>query len=154
MRGKGILGGILLVAAVAANAADTSSDVLLLASSPACVKDRLGQVSITLGSREPNLRTGMRPTPVSYRQAFEKLQEAASAKGGEAVVLRGHEASYFTKSARQARRPTFLSLQGAVVNLEAHGVGCPIARLDPVEFERDAIARQREDVVKNTGMSF
>lgn len=153
MQCKGILGSLLLVVVVAANASDTPTNVQLLAASPTCVKDRLGQVSITLGIKEPNLRSGMRPSSVSYRQAFAKLQDAASSKGGEAVVLRGHEAAYFTKSARQARRPTFVSLQGAVVNLEAHGAGCTLALLDPAEFERDAMARQREDVAKDTGMA-
>jgi hypothetical protein len=152
MRRVAVVG--LLIVAMAPTAFGASSDVQVLASSPICVKDRLGQVSITLGDREPNLRTGMEPSSVSYRKAFEKLEEAARARGGEAVVLRGHEAAYFTKSARPARRPTFLLLQGAVVNLDAHGAGCALARLDPKEFERDAMSRRRENLAKDTGMDF
>ncbi len=149
-----VLVSLLLVAAMTAHASDVSPEVQLLASSPTCVKERLGQVSVELGAKEPNLRTGMRPSPVSYRQAFIKLLEAARSKGGEAVILRGHEAVYFTKSARQPRRPTFLSLQGAVVSLQSHGVGCDLARLDPATFEREAIAQKRADAVLDTGMAF
>ncbi|UNK48703.1 hypothetical protein MNR01_13250 [Lysobacter sp. S4-A87] len=144
----------MLAVVLVANAADTSTEVRLLGASPSCVKDRLGQVSVTLGSREPNLRTGMAPTTVRYRDAFAKLQAAASAKGGEAVVLRGHEAGYFTKGAKKARRPTFLSLQGAVVTLHAHGAGCALAALDPAEYERDVSGKEPEDVVIFTGTAF
>lgn len=136
-----------------ANASE-SNDVRLLTSSPPCVKERLGQVSVSLGSTVPNERTGMRPSSVSYQRAFRELREAASEKGGEAVVLRSHEAGFFTKSARKARRPTFLSLKGAVVTLEAHGVGCPLAMLDPAGFERDAMGRERGNVVLDRGVSF
>jgi hypothetical protein len=152
--GSGLLGSVLLAMSLAAGAADPSPGVQLLSASPSCVKDRLGQVSVTVGNREPNLRTGMAPTSVSYRAAFAKLQQAASAKGGNAVVLRGHQADYFSKSAKKARRPTFLSLTGAVVNLDADVTGCALARLDPAEFERDALAKQKEDVVIFTGTAF
>lgn len=154
MQRKALLGCLLLVMSIVANAADPSTGVQLLSASPSCVTDRLGQVSVTLGNREPNLRTGMAPTSVSYRAAFAKLQQAASAKGGDAVILRGHEADYFTKSAKKARRPTFLLLTGAVVNLDDNAAGCDLARLDPAQFERDAVAKQPEDVVIFTGTAF
>jgi len=154
MQRKLLLGNLFLVVALSASAAGTSSEVQLLMNAPDCVTERLGQVSISLGTKEPNLRTGMRPNSVSYEKAFDRLQEAASAAGGDAVILRGHEASYFTKSARQARRPTFLVLRGAVVKLRGHGTGCMLAKLDRAAFVRDALAKERTDAVKDTGMAF
>ncbi|MCD9087858.1 hypothetical protein [Stenotrophomonas sp. SY1] len=100
------------------------------------------------------MRTGMAPLPVSYQQAFEQLLKAASARGGEAIVLRGHEAQFFTKGARIARRPTFLELRGSVVNLQAHGQGCNLVELDPVEFEHEALAREGESLEHSTGVAF
>lgn len=141
-------------AVVPTHAAESSHAVRLLQSTPACVAQRLGQVSVSVGSQEPNPRTGMATGSASYEKAFARLAEAAHAKGGNAVVLRGHQADYVSKGTRPARRPTYVALQGAVVVLDGTVPDCPLALVDPSEFERRATSRQRNEVQEDKGVSF
>jgi hypothetical protein len=143
-----------LLATTPASAIGKLTDVRLLMSSPPCVEQRLGQVAVSIGSKEPNPRTGMAPSGVSYKKAFDKLARAAAEKGGNAVVLRDHQADYFTKGARRAQRPTYVLLQGAVVVVWTHKDQCPMTIIDPSEFERDATTRPRSDSQKDAGVSF
>lgn len=127
--------------------------VRVLQTSPSCVHSRLGRVSVTLGNKEANQRTGMPSSGVSYRKAFARLMDAAEAKGADAVVLRGHEAAYIAKGTRRSRRPTYVSLQGAAIRLDANAASCDLVVIDPAEFERRALAGEREEVVKDAGTS-
>lgn len=86
------------------------------------------------------------PSPVSYRKAFAKLQKEAGELGGHAVVLRGHDADFYSKNARVARLPTFLQLSGDVVNLKPDLQGCRIVALDAEQFAQEALAREGEKV--------
>lgn len=129
-------------------------NVRLLSASPLCVERRLGVVSVTLGTREPNPRTGMPLPGVSYGTAFARLIEAAEAKGANAVVLRAHEAAYIAKGARRPGRPTYLSLQGAAVRLDDNDAVCVLEAIDPDEFERRAVEKERDEVSRNAGVSF
>ena len=70
------------------------------------------------------------------------------------MVLRGHEADYFTKGTRRVERPTYLSLQGAVIVLDANDAECQLDLIDPAGFERDAMNKDRQDVAKDKGVSF
>ncbi|MDR7097669.1 hypothetical protein J2X04_000016 [Lysobacter niabensis] len=152
-----LLGGCVplgLALAVAGVMANEPATALLLEESPSCVQARLGRVSVHLGSREPNDRTGMAPASVSYRKAFAELVQAAEARGADAVVLRSHEADYVGKGARQPRRPTWLYLEGAAVRLKPPVQFCHLVIIDPAEFERRARAAVREDVQTDTGKSF
>ncbi|SFK43718.1 hypothetical protein [Lysobacter sp. cf310] len=146
-----LLAGLALAPA---SASEPAPGVRLLTSAPTCAHRRLGQVSVTLGEKAPNLRTGMRPSPVDYRLAFDKLARAAQAKGGDAVVLRGHEAAYVAKGARASRRPSYVSLQGAVIALANPDAACELALLDPQTFAREVLAREAQDVVEETGIAF
>lgn|GEM_PF-2050931 len=145
---------LMLVAARAIAAEPSAPAEILLSTPPSCVSERLGRITVKLGTEAPNPRTGMAPPPVSYQKAFEKLQKVASERGGEAVVLRGHEAHYYTKGARIARRPTYLELGGDVVNLKAHGEGCTIVYLDTDRFEQEALAREGDKVTLINGMAY
>lgn len=113
---------------------------------PTCVGERFGRVTIKLGSKEPNPRTGMSPAAVSYRRAFAKLQEEAAKRGGHAVVLRGHEAQFYTKGARVARLPTYVQLSGDAVTLKPDLAGCRIVALDAEAFAQDALGREGEKI--------
>jgi hypothetical protein len=147
---------LVLASLLPVRAAGPVGAVKLLQASPSadCVSRRLGQVEVTLGSKEPNARTGMAPPSVSYRKAFAQLLEAARARGADAVVLREHESAYVARGARQPRRPTYLSLHGAALQLGGEPGKCPLVVLDPREYERQALARQREDVSTDTGLAF
>jgi hypothetical protein len=152
-----LLGGCVplgLALATARVMATQPATALLLEESPSCVQARLGRVSVRLGSREPNERTGMPPASVSYRKALAELARAAGARGADAVVLRSHEADYVGKGARKPRRPTYLYLEGAAVRLQSPVQSCRLVIIDPAEFERRASAAVREDVRTDTGMSF
>jgi hypothetical protein len=127
----------------------------VLGKSPACVEKRLGIVSVELGSKEEqDRRSAMAPTRVSYRSAFDRLAEAAQEKGGDAVILRGHEAAYLAKGGRRTWHPSYVWLKGAAIRLAPDVAGCELAVVDPGQFERDARNKQHEDVRKNAGVSF
>ncbi|HEY0659791.1 MAG TPA: hypothetical protein VGD21_00490 [Lysobacter sp.] len=126
----------------------------VLQASPPCVQDRLGLVSVRLGNKEANLRTGMPASAVSYQKAFAKLKDAAEAKGADAVVLRDHEAVYVAKGARRSKRPSYVSLRGAAIRLDASAARCDLVLIDPVEFERRALAQERQEAAKDAGLSF
>jgi hypothetical protein len=137
---------LCLMAAGAAHARPPEPVELLKSVPPTCVAERFGRVTVKLGSKEPNQRTGMNPSPVSYRKAFAKLQKEAGELGGHAVVLRGHDADFYSKNARVARLPTFLQLSGDVVNLKPDLEGCRIVALDAEQFAQDALEREGEKV--------
>jgi hypothetical protein len=145
---------IALAVPCAFGAEGAPANIRLLGGSPSCVERRLGVVSVTLGSREPNPRSGMPPPGVSYRTAFARLIEAAESKGANAVVLRAHEAAYIAKGARRPKRPTYLSLQGAAVRLDDKVRGCVLDVIEADEFERRAAEKERDNMTRNTGVSF
>ena len=84
---------------------------------------------------------------------FNNLLAAAAQKGGNAVILRAHQADYFAKGARRPTRPTYVLLQGTAVVLKDDRKHCSMRLIDPVEFERNARARQRDEVSKDMGTS-
>lgn len=124
---------LLLLGCPGAQAGGSQTAPPILAESPACVVARLGQVAVTLGTREVNDRTGMPPPGVSYRKAFARLAEAGAAKGADAIVLRHHEAAYLAKGARQPRWPTYIELHGAAIRLDPSRPACDLTRLLRVE---------------------
>ncbi len=149
MRRIVVLGVFLLACGPAV--ADPPVPVELLRSTPpTCVAERFGRISVQLGSPEPNTNTGMAPTPVSYQKAFAKLQKAAGERGGHAVVLRAHEAKFYTKGTRVAQRPTFVKLSGDVVTMKRDLQGCRVVPLDVAQFVDDALQQEREQVTLHT----
>ena len=70
------------------------------------------------------------------------------------MVLRGHEAGFVAKGGRRTVRPSFVSLRGAAIKLKDGGESCALAVIDPEQFEREAIEKQRQDVRKEIGVSF
>ncbi len=149
MRRTAVLLVCLLVAG-AAGAVPPAAVELLKSTPPTCVAERFGRVTVKLGSKEPNTRTGMAPSPVNYRRAFAKLQKEAAERGGHAVVLRGHEAHFYAKTARPPREPTFVQLSGDVVNLKPDLTGCRLVALDTDQFAQDVLEREGEKVTLHT----
>lgn len=146
---------LLGLALQAARAAEPGSrPVRVLSQSPACVEKRLGLVTVDLGSNEENRRSAMRPPRVNYRKAFERLAEAAREEGGDAVILRSHEAAYLSKGGRYSWHPSYVWLKGAVVRLGADAASCELAVIDPEKYGRDVRRKRRQDVSKNAGVSF
>lgn len=145
----------LVVAAVHVQPVRAGEPPRVLSESPACVEKRLGIVSVALGSKgEQDRRSAMPPTRVSYSSAFGKLVEAAQAKGGDAVILRGHEAAYRAWGGRRAWHPSYVRLKGAAIRLQPGAAGCELAVIDPGQFERDARDKEHKDVRKDGGTSF
>ena len=105
------------------------SAVAVLWEAPACDYRKLGPVSIEAGHRVNERTTDV--TAASYPKAFAKLLAAAHAKGGNAVILRGHRATYFTR--RGARKPVHVQLRGAAIGI-ADDASCELTRIDPREY--------------------
>lgn len=135
-------------------ASESSDDVHVLTSSPACILKRLGQVSISVGDANPDLRSGGLPKAVKYDHAFAKLAQAAADKGGNAVVLRDHQASFLQRGSRRTLRPNHIALKGAVLEIDASNAQCELAVVDVASFEKSAMAAQRDNLTKDTGVSF
>ena len=77
-------------------------------------------------------------TPADYGRAFTKLAEAAEAQGANAVVVRGHKATYFTRRGARTRQPVHVQLRGAAIRLDGDAAQCQTAEVDPLEFAERA----------------
>lgn len=104
---------------------------------PECSHNKLGSVAIEAGKRVYG-HTKDFAVVVSYADAFAKLAAAAEAEGGNAVVIRWHQATYFTRSGKRSRKPVHLQLRGAAIRIEEDAVGCDLAVVDPEEFANRA----------------
>lgn len=131
-----------------------AGEPLLLESDPPCVAERLGRVRIALGEERPDPRRGGAVPGVSYARALSKLTAAAAQRGADAVVIREHQADYFAKGSRRPSRPTYVMLAGVALRLKPATGGCALAKIDPAEFERSALERDRENVGKDAGVNF
>lgn len=131
-----------------------AAEPYLLEADPPCIQERLGRVQVELGDARPDPRRGGAVAGVSYARALAKLRAAAAERGADAVVLREHQADYFSKGSRRPSRPTYVKLSGAALRLKAGATGCIFAKIDPIEFERSALDNERADVSRNAGVSF
>ena len=121
--------------------------VAVLGEAPACEYRKLGPVSIEAGHRVHEHTTDV--TAVSYPKAFAKLLMAAEAKGGNAVILRGHRATYFTR--RGVRKPAHVQLRGAAIGIGIEDdAACKLLVIDVREFAKrtckgEAVNLESED---------
>lgn len=120
----------------AADGIDTVVPVLWQA--PSCSHDKLGQVSVQTGTRVTESTQDLLVPTVDYAGAFTKLAMAAQAKGADAVVVRWHQATYFTRNARRSSRPVHVQLRGAAIRTHADAGPCDFALADPAEFDERA----------------
>lgn len=104
---------------------------------PECSHQKLGSVAIEAGKRVYG-HTKDFAAVVSYADAFAKLVAAAEAEGGNAVVIRWHQATYFTRFGKRSRQPVHLQLRGATIRIEEDAVGCDLTMVDPEEFAKRA----------------
>ena len=111
------------------------SPLAVLWEAPPCEYRKLGSVSIEAGHRVYGHTKEV--TAVSYPQAFAELLLAAEAKGGNAVVIRWHQATYFTRFGTRSPTPVHLQLRGATIRIE-DAAGCDLIVVDPREFAHRA----------------
>lgn len=112
---------------------------------PSCGYDKLGSVTATTGT-EVSAQTAdvAWVPPADYHVAFQRLGEAARARGGNAVVLRKHEATFFSKARSRSRRPVLVRLNGAVIRLPLRN--CELEHVDPNVMLARAMSGQPFDV--------
>lgn len=130
----------------------TATVVPVLWQAPSCSHDKLGQVSIQVGTRVSEATRDLLVPTVDYAAAFTKLAKAAQAKGADAVVVRWHQATYFTRNARTSHRPVHVQLRGAAITTHADARPCRFALADPVAF--DERARSGQPVEVNSGDAY
>jgi len=131
-----LLAVLAFVPPAAADGIDTVVPVLMQA--PSCSHDKLGQVSIQAGTRVSEATRDLLVPTVDYAAAFTKLAKAAQAKGADAVVVRWHQATYFTRNARRSHRPVHVQLRGAAIGIHADARTCDFALADPAHFDERA----------------
>lgn len=115
--------------------------VPVLEAVPSCVEAKMGRVSVSIGSKDTRAARG-----VSYQQAFGKLARAAAERGGNAVVLRQHEAAYVTRSKNIDPRPGYIALEGLVIRVPTDAAACTVTALDADVFAERSASAQREDI--------
>lgn len=140
--------------AFAAPAATDGSNTVVpvLWQAPSCSHDKLGQVSIQVGTRVTEATRDLLIPTVDYAGAFIKLATAAQAKGADAVVVRWHQATYFTRNTRRSHRPVHVQLRGAAIRTHTDAGPCEFALADPAEF--DARARSGKPVEVSSGDAY
>lgn len=92
--------------------------VPVLNATPACAYAKLGTVTAETGTRIDETSLDKAPSPASYPRAFERFAEAARAVGANAVVLRKHRATYFTRFGKRSREAVHIDLSGAAIRIE------------------------------------
>jgi hypothetical protein len=115
--------------------------------SPVCAHKKLGVVTIEAGSRVTEVSMDRNPSPVNYARAFDRLAEAAAQRGGNAVVLRRHRATYYTRSGKRTPEAVHVRLSGAAIHLEGDPAACRLVVADPRECSR---RRDSDKIVQTT----
>lgn len=141
IRSAALVGLMIVMTSVHAGEAAEASSVPVLEAVPGCVEAKMGRVAVSLGSRDTRAARG-----VSYQQAFGKLARAAADRGGNAVVLRNHEAAYVTRSKRLDPRPGYIGLEGLVIRVPADGSVCSLAEIDVEAFAERSRGAEREAI--------
>lgn len=136
--------GLALSLAVPASPRSEAALVPVLAEVPACAYARVGSVSATVGTKEPAM--GRVPRGVDYAEAFANLAREARDAGGNAVVLRRHAAAYRTQGTQRGKpRPTWISLQGMAITLEAVA-SCDLVAIDPAQYQKRSREAEKQDI--------
>ena len=138
--------------AAPAGAGGIDTVVPVLWQAPSCSHDKLGQVSIQVGTRVNEATQDLMVPTVDYAWAFNKLAAAAQAKGADAVVVRWHQATYFTRNGRRSHRPVHVQLKGAAIRTHDDAGTCSFALADSADF--DQRARSGKPVEVNSGDAY
>ncbi|MET4729452.1 hypothetical protein ABIE09_003266 [Lysobacter enzymogenes] len=112
----------------------------VLTDTPACEHRKLGVVSIEAGIRATEASLDKKPPAVHYGRAFERLADAAAAQGANAVVLRGHRATFYTPPGMERPQVVHLRLNGAAIWIEGDPSACALALADPRQYKRNSDA--------------
>lgn len=143
--------GISLVSAVVilmpVRASDPSDigTVPLVWESPGCEHDKLGTIEIEAGQRVSELTRDTNVPTVDYGRAMSKLSDAGQERGANAVVLRWHQGVYFTRNAKQTRKPVYVKLRGAAIRVAAPAQ-CKLQLVDAMELEERSRSGKPVDV--------
>ena len=146
MQASSIVSFLLAAMVFASPAAAAPTVVPVLWQPPSCPHDKLGQVSIQVGTRVNESTRDLLVTTVDYDRAFAKLATAAQAIGADAVVVRWHQATYFTRNKRRSRMPVHVQLRGAAIRTHADAGPCSFALVDPLDFEQRASSAKPVEV--------
>lgn len=128
-------------------AAQAGERLPVLDESPACAHQKLGVVTIEAGNRVTEVSMDPNPSPVNYARAFDRLAEAAAQQGGNAVVLRRHRATYYTRSGKRTPEAVHVQLSGAAIRLEGDPTACRLVVVDPREYSH---RRETDKIVQTT----
>lgn len=142
MNAKAWIGGALWwTCAWAASAAPP-----VIEADPGCRYRRLGTVAIEAGTRVKENSFDRDPSPVHYPRAFARLAEAAAQQGANAVILRKHRATYYTRAGRRTPEAVHVQLGGAAILLE-DPQSCTLELSDPRAY---ATSGKSERIVDTT----
>lgn len=117
----------------------------VLLGSPTCDHAKLGSVTVRVGEQVSGITQDARVATVQYRSAFAKLRDAAQQDGANAVVLRGHQAVFFTFHGKRSRDPVYIKLRGAAIALADMGQ-CQFEVADADQLQRQARAGEATNV--------
>jgi len=104
--------------------------------SPGCEHEKLGSRDVRVGQRV-DASTRERVPTTSYRRAFEALQEQARDGGADAVVLRRHQAVFFSMNGRRSSAPVYIEVSGGLIRMADSGA-CNLKPVDPARLQRAA----------------
>lgn len=110
--------------------------VPVILESPGCEHDKLGSVEATVGEHVSEITQDPNVPTVEYGHAMAKLARAAGDKGANAVVLRWHQAVYFSFKGKKSRKPVFVKLRGAAIRLSPQALAqCPLTPVTVADLE-------------------
>ncbi|MFD0323884.1 hypothetical protein ACFQ0H_23825 [Lysobacter gummosus] len=115
---------------------EAAATIPVLEATPACAYGKLGPVTAEAGTRITESSMDKAPPQASYARAFDRLAAAAQAVGANAVVLRGHRATYFTRFGKRSREAVHIYLSGAAIHIEGDTAQCKLTVVDPRDYRR------------------
>jgi len=148
VRRRGARRGLLWAGALWIFAAAAAASPPVIEMEPSCEHRKLGTVSIEAGTRIAENSLDPNPTPVNYPRAFARLADAAAEQGANAVILRKHRATYYTRAGRRTPEAVHLRLSGAAIRLD-DPQSCALDVSDPRAYAESGRTRRIVDTTSD-----
>lgn len=127
-----------------------ATDFPVVEAMPGCAHEKLGTVAVSEGTDVSLGTKEIRVASASYPAAFRKLANAGAARGANTLVLRGHEATFFTKARYRSPRPVHVRLHAAAIRIH-QPAACRLETLAPQALQRRAIEGEALNVIADPG---
>lgn len=134
------------LAALAMSGEGVASEVPVLLEYPGCRYDSLGEVQASAGARPDGSPQDSRLRGASYHLVLERLAREGAVRGANGVVVREHQAAFYSSNGRRTARPVHVVLVALAIRMDEPSA-CRTRPVDASEMQRRAVQGTATDVV-------